>query len=259
MLNTIMSVSERTIALGGVPFLIFLGLLSLTGCATSVPPAADENWPQACPDAPVTLQSGDALRVRFAYWPELNEEQVIRPDGKIAMPLVGEIEAAGLNPEQLREELLKRYSSKVKDPDITVIVRSMDSRRVYVGGEVKTPGVISMPGRLTLLQAIMQAGGFMKESAKLSSVIVVRQQTGKQQVRSVDVRKMLKSPEGAPFFLAPFDIVFVPRTNIDRVDQWVEQYINRVIPRNIYASFTLNKTYADTNPGTQVQMQLPLP
>ncbi len=244
---------------GCVVFLI-LGLLLIAGCATRVPPAADANWPQACPDAPLILQPGDTLRIRFAFWPELDEEQIVRPDGKISLPLAGVVTAAGITPEQLHEELLKLYADKLKNPEITVVVRWLDNRRIYVGGEVRAPGVIAMPSRITVPQAIMQAGGLIKDSAKLSTVVVVRQKDGKQYACSVDVRKMFESPQSDAFMLEPFDIVYVPRTAIDRVDQWVEQYINRVIPRNVYMSFAWSRNYnkADTaNQPIQTQVTLP--
>jgi protein involved in polysaccharide export with SLBB domain len=220
----------------------------------------DSNWPQACPDAPLSLQAGDTLRIRFAYWPELDEQEAIRPDGKISLSLIGDVTAAGVTPEQLRAELLTQYADKIKDPEITIIVQSLDSRRVYIGGEVRLPGVVAMPAKMTLPQAIMQAGGFLKDSAKLSSVVVVRQRDGSQQSCSVDVRKMFEDPKSDQFLLEPFDIVYVPRTSIDRVDQWVEQYINKIVPRNIYATFSVNKTKTNVDDNNQdIQTVVTLP
>lgn len=244
----------------GVVFLTALVMLLSSGCATRVPPVADANWPQASADAPLVLQAGDSLRIRFPYWSELDEEQAIRPDGKIALNLVGEVKAAGVTPEQLRDELLKLYAPTLKNPEVTVVVKSLDSRRVYIGGEVKTPGVIAMPSGLTLLQAIMQAGGFTKDTAKLNSVVVVRNKDGAQHACTVDVRAMLASPQTKQFVLEPFDIVYVPRTAIDRVDQWIEQYINKVIPRNIYGTFSLNQTHmTGASNGQDVQTTVSLP
>ena len=190
----------------------------------------------------MVLKPGDVLQVKFLYWPELNEEyQSIRPDGKISLQLVGEVHAEGLEPAQLRQELLTLYQDKLIEPEISVVVRSLDSHRVYVGGEVLSPGLVPIQGQLTALEAIMQAGGPRKQSAKMDSVVIVRQQDGRQYATTIDLRASLESPESTAFELGPRDIVYVPRTAIDRVDQWVDQYINQVIPRSVHTNFTFTK------------------
>jgi protein involved in polysaccharide export with SLBB domain len=205
------------------------------GCATT--PPATTSVAEA-PSKELLLQAGDVVAVKFVYWPELDEEQAVRPDGRLSLPLVGEVEAEGLTPGRLHADLLERYRDKLVDPEINVVVRSLDSRRVYVGGEVKTPGVLPLQGRMTALQAIVQAGGFVKESAKLSTVVVVRQQDGKQVGTSLDLSKPLEQLETEPFYLEPYDVVYVPRTAIDKVDQWVEQYVNKIIPKNLHYTFS---------------------
>lgn len=218
------------------PFLFALIALGLSGCMTT-PPFAD-SFPAAA-EPTVVLKPGDVLQVKFLYWPELNEEkQSIRPDGKISLQLVGDVQAEGHTPEELRNHLLDLYQDKLIDPEIAVVVSSLDSHRVYVGGEVLSPGLVMINGRLTALEAIMQAGGFRKESAKMSSVVVVRQRDGAQYARTIDLRKSIEEPQSEPFLLEPYDIVFVPRTAIDQVDQWVDQYINQIIPRSLHYNFT---------------------
>jgi len=231
-----------------------LGLLG--GCATGSP---NPIGPADCPDAEVVLQPGDVLGVKFPYCPELNEEQAIRPDGKIALQLVGEVEAAQRTPEQLRTELLTLYESKLKNPELTVIVSAFRGRRVYVGGEVSKPGVVMMEGRLTVLGAIMEAGGFLKQSARMSNVIVVRERDGKQHATSVNLNKALQRRESGPFYLEPYDIVYVPRTRIDRVDQWVDQHINQIVPQNVIFTFDKSLDSQETQTGRTVQFQLPTP
>ncbi|MCC6694675.1 MAG: polysaccharide export protein [Candidatus Hydrogenedentes bacterium] len=215
------------------------------GCATTPEPA--ESFPIA-QEPRVVLKPGDVLQVKFLYWPELNEEyQSIRPDGKISLQLVGEVHAEGLEPAQLRQELLTLYQDKLIDPEISVVVRSLDSHRVYVGGEVLSPGLVPIQGQLTALEAIMQAGGPRKQSAKMNSVVIVRQQDDRQYATTIDLRESLESPESIAFELAPRDIIYVPRTAIDRVDQWVDQYINQVIPRSVHTNFTLTKELDSDN------------
>lgn len=219
--------------------------LCLAGCATTPPEA--EPFPVASKPK-VILQPGDVLQVKFLYWPELNEDQqAIRPDGKISLQLVGDVHAEGLAPDELRNLLLEQYEDKLIDPEISVVVNALDSHRVYVGGEVISPGLVMIQGELTALGAIMQAGGPRKTSAKLNSVVIVRQSGGRQYGTTIDLREALKSSESDPFMLAPGDIVYVPRTAIDRVDQWVDQYINQIIPRNLHYNFTHQINQKDTN------------
>ncbi|HRK36042.1 MAG TPA: polysaccharide biosynthesis/export family protein [Candidatus Hydrogenedentes bacterium] len=230
-------------------------ICALPGCLTTPPPS--ESFPVAA-EPKVVLQPGDVLQVKFLYWPELNEEkQAIRPDGKISLQLVGDVQAEGRTPDELRTDLLSIYEDKLIEPEIAVVVNSLDSHRVYVGGEVMQPGLVMISGRLTALEAIMQAGGFKKQSAKMASVVVIRQREGKQFSQSLDLRKAIESPESEPFLLEPYDIVFVPRSNIDQIDQWVDQYINQIVPRSLHYSFTHDVNppeYSNGNSGIASQL-----
>lgn len=210
------------------------------GCASTSLPRTIES---AHTDGPATqdallLRAGDVLEIQFIHWPELNQNQAIRPDGKLSLPLVGEQHAEGRTPAQFRDQLLEAYRDKLKDPEINVVVSGLESHRVYVGGEVQAPGVIPLTGRMTPLQAIMQAGGHIKESAQMSNVVVLRREGEQQYAMAIDLAKPMRTPQSEAFFLEPYDIVYVPRTGIDRVNQWVEQYINRIIPRNLHYTFS---------------------
>lgn len=195
------------------------------------------------------LQQGDMLKIKFHFHPELNEEQPIRRDGMIALPLVGELRAEGLTPEQLRQEIIRRYDARLRIPEVSVAVRSYKSPRVFVGGEVRNPGVKMIEGRLTVLASIMQAGGLINRSADPSRVVVVRTVQNKRTVTVLDLRPELEATRdevsdvtelhAGSFALQPYDVVYVPRTNIDVIDQWVDQHINQIIPGN----FNLNLSH----------------
>lgn len=210
--------------------------LAMAGCQT-VPPENPANWP-VNQEPRVELQPGDQLRIMFTYWPELNEEQVIRPDGKLALQLVGDVQAAGYTPDELRNHLLQLYANKLKEPEIVVAVDNFAGQRIYVGGEVHQAGVFPLAGRMTVLDAIMQAGGPIKQSAKMSTVVLVRMHDGQHHARSVNVAKTLSEPQSEPVYLEPYDVVFVPRTAIDQVNQFVDQYIDEIIPRSVYWNLT---------------------
>mgnify|MGYP002347110480 CR=1 FL=1 len=241
----------RVAVVGSLFGCLALLVTGLSGCVTApkwsetpfpaaAPPssAADAAAaPAPAPEAKVVLQAYDTIRVKFLYWPELDDEQMIRPDGKISLLMVGEVDAQNRTPAELQQELLKLYESKLNEPDINVVVTSLANNRVYVGGEVGTPGLILIQGKLTALGAIMQAGGFIESSARKSCVVVVRQQNGKQYSRTLDLKAELNGAEGEPFYLQPYDIVFVPRTVITHVDEFVAQYIDGVIPKHL--NFTM--------------------
>jgi protein involved in polysaccharide export with SLBB domain len=182
-------------------------------------------------DSPYLLQVGDVLAIKFFYNPELNELVTIRPDGHISLQLIDDVQAAGLTPAQLDAVLTVRYAGVLRQAEVSVIVQKYVSQKVYVGGEVNTPGFIPFEGNMTLLQALLHAGGF-KETAKMSSVILIRNEgkeaPGWQQVK---VDRMLKAEgDERGMLLRPFDVVFVPKTAIATWNQFVEQYIQKLLP-----------------------------
>lgn len=179
----------------------------------------------------VRLAPGDVVEVKFFYMPELNETQTVRPDGKISLQLVGELEAQGRTPAQVQGELVRLYASELEQQtDVAVIVRSLWNRRVYVGGEVNRPGMLEMTGELTALEAIMAAEGFNGATARVSNVVVIRHRNGERHGTLLDLRDALAGKGAQPFYLAPHDIVYVPRTRIANVNRWIDQHINLVLP-----------------------------
>ena len=209
---------------------IFL-ILTIAGCQTVKPSTQSEPaQPELLPASAMTLSPGDGIDFKFFHTPELNDTQTVRPDGKITLQLIGEVTVQGKTPEELRAELVKLYTPELRNPEVAVIIRSLSDRRVYVGGEVNKPGVIPMPARLTALEAIIEAGGFRTETAKLKSVVVIRQREGKLRGSLIDFSETPNGEAGPPFYLEPRDIIYVPETAIVKVDRWMDQYIYRILP-----------------------------
>jgi polysaccharide export outer membrane protein len=206
-------------------------VVALLGCTTVQP--AKTPLEMASESAPkVTLLGpGDVLEVKFFHTPELNESQTVRPDGKISLQLIGEVEVKGKTPAQLKEELVKAYTGQLRVPEVAVIVRSFVNRRVYVGGDVNRPGVIEMPAPITALEAIMQAGGFDYRRAEIGNVVIIRHKDGKRYGCALDFTGALSGKEFQLFYLEPQDIVYVPRNKISQVGLWIDQYINQIVPR----------------------------
>jgi polysaccharide export outer membrane protein len=177
------------------------------------------------------LSPGDVIDIKFSYNPELNDSQRIRPDGNITLQIIGDVKAAGLTPEALQEELIKRYADQLRKPNIIVTVKTLRNNKVYVGGEVNRPGEVEIPGRLTAFEAIGQSGGFRTETAAVQNVVIIRNRNGKEYGTMLNFQKVLSGEEVKPFYLRPGDIVYVPQTTIARLNQWVDQHISRMLPR----------------------------
>ena len=177
------------------------------------------------------LSAGDTIEIKFPYAVQFNEIQTIRPDGNIVMPLAGKIRAAGKTPAELQTQLIRLHTEHLQHPDLAVIVRTLFNRKVYVSGQVNEPGLIDMPGRMSVLEAINQAGGFDMVTAKTSSVVLVRYNNGNPVGKKINLEAAIKGKDFTPVYLAPKDVVFVPQTNIVKVGQWVNQHIYDLLPR----------------------------
>ena len=221
---------EKVVGIGFIILLVLIGCAPVAKNPTSITyPGIQVSYPYI--EKEYKLQVGDQLDIKFFYNPELNEQVTIRPDGRISLQLAHEIMVAGLTPAELTNLLIKKYATEVKRPEITVIVRSFSSQRVYVDGEVAKPGMISLVGFMTVLPTISQAGG-VKDSARTSEVIVIRRGAdNKPLVIPVNLDKAIDGTDmSQDIILRPFDIVYVPRSPIANVNVWVDLYIRKNIP-----------------------------
>src|SRR5215471_2504061 len=138
--------------------------MSLSGCRPVVrrPALISTAVPLASAQEPAEYRIGfgDELEIKFFYTPELTTIAIVRPDGRINLPLIGDVVAVRRSPVELAGRIRAAYASQVQRPDVTVNVRTFVTQRVFVGGEVTHPGVQSLVGPLTVLQAIMGAEGF---------------------------------------------------------------------------------------------------
>lgn len=189
----------------------------------------------------ITLGPGDVIDIKFRFWPELSELQTVRPDGRISLQLVDDVQVMGLTPEQLDVHLTKLYETHIKDPVLTVIVRSVANQRVYVGGAVASPGLLPINGSMTALEAIMTAGGFDVATAEASSVVLVQNIGGKRYASLLDLKSAFYNPESNQYFLRPNDMLFVPRTKIVRMNEWVAQHISGLMPDSLNLTNTTIK------------------
>jgi polysaccharide export outer membrane protein len=172
----------------------------------------------------------DELEILFYGDPSLNHVVIVRPDGKISFPRVGDIPAAGLTPAELSAAITELYAEYLKNPEATVLVKSTGSQYVYVIGEVGNPGAVAIQGRLTVTQAIGDAGGWTP-TAEMSSVMVVRRtQWEKPRALRLDIEKALSGDQLAyDVPLQAFDIVYVPQTFIGDAGDFSDNLFTRFI------------------------------
>lgn len=229
---------------------------------SAAPPAVAQDY---------RLSVGDSVEIKLFYNPELNELQVVRPDGRITMQLIGELQAAGLTTAEVEAQLKTKYTGILRTPTPSVFVRKYVQQRVFVGGQVSNPSAVPVEGPLTLMQAIFHSGGF-KFTAEKRNVLVFRnnglpnaevlvvnleQQLNAAQT-STDCEPMPKCAQDVPagtfrrgdVALLPNDIVYIPQTAIGQLAQYMDENIYRIIPlfRNIGVNmyYQLNKELRTT-------------
>jgi protein involved in polysaccharide export with SLBB domain len=157
---------------------------------------------------PSYLVAGDTVKISFPAAPELNQSQKIGADGTLSLPLIGEVSASGKTVGQLQAELATRYKPQLQDNEVLV---SLDTRAVpvVVSGAVQKPGKITFERPATVLEAIMEAGGFTPE-ADLKKVSLIRIVKGEHETQVVDLRPLLKGKPTPAIYCSGGDVIYVP-------------------------------------------------
>ncbi|MDI6809225.1 MAG: polysaccharide biosynthesis/export family protein [Candidatus Eisenbacteria bacterium] len=173
---------------------------------------------------------GDKMEVDFLYNKDLNRYVKVRPDGRISLPYVGDVDAEGMTPTGLDSLLTMKFREILASPEIAVIVTETEGNNIYVLGEVRFPGAIEIKTRMTLLEAITVAGGFLP-TGNLKSVIVISKRSETEATATkVNVRRILdKGKYGDDILLARYDIVYVPSSFINNVDIFVDQFFTKTV------------------------------
>lgn len=185
--------------------------------------------PQA-PGPDYRIGIGDELHIRFLYQPDQNEQLPVRPDGRISLATTGQIDAVGLTTGELERIVVERSSSRLRDPEVTVIVTKVGPQNVYVGGEVVRPGVVALQPGMTPLQAVMQTGGFRDTAKRDSVVLITPSADGKFAASRVNMQQVLEDGIPERVRLRPNEIVYVPKTWIGDMNEVVNLYVRGLIP-----------------------------
>jgi polysaccharide export outer membrane protein len=235
--------------------MIFVGL-AVSACSSTVTnsmpplpatPAAFTTLPVVLP--PYKVQVGDVLDIKLFQNPELNDEVTVRPDGMISTAVAEDIVAYNKTPMEISADLRRQYRSNLNNPQISVVVRSFAPNRVYVGGEVASPGeFITVGPNLTISQAVARAGG-VKLSADRSRLFVLRRGAGDvPQAYSVDYMSVIEGrhPE-SDARLAQYDVVYVPRTGIFDAYVYWNQFVQQFVPVSWGFSYNVNPVVNNTH------------
>ena len=177
------------------------------GCQAPMAPLPEQM--AAAPRA-VTLVPGDVVKLTFSGAPELNQSQKIRTDGKLNLPLIGEVDAAGKTIASLQNELTFRYKPQLQNATVVVTLES-SMTQVVVSGAVTKPAKLSFDRPTTVFQAIMEAGG-VNEYGSLGRVYLIRLANGEQHTQALDLRSTIGGKPTRALYVRDGDVIYVPRS-----------------------------------------------
>ena len=182
--------------------------------ATPSTPASSKSEPAVTPAAGVSpdykIGPQDVLRIDVWKEPDISRSVPVRPDGKISLPLLNDVQAAGLTSMQLAGVIRDGLTKYITSPQVTVIVTEINSRRVYCTGEVMKPGALPLLPNMTALQAISSCGGFT-QFARIKGIYILRAEHGQQVQHPFNYKDVIKGkkPEDN-IVLEPGDVIVVP-------------------------------------------------
>ena len=192
------------------------------------PNIAYADWTEFEPE--YRLYPGDTVNLAVPSAPELNREGLrVGPDGRIALPLSVQVMAADRSLAELQADVATAYSKELVRPDVAFTLAEAQPMRIFVGGEVQSPGQLDMAGDIDTLQAVIQAGGFTPAAKRAEVVVVRRGPDGRPMMRTVDLLRAVTDPTNADAVpLRRFDVVYVPRTTAAEAGIFVRQLFDAV-------------------------------
>jgi protein involved in polysaccharide export with SLBB domain len=228
---------SRTPAYGAAVLVATLAaVLVACGHRGATPPAAAPQIqallppPAYEPGPAYRIRVNDELDVKFLFQPDMSEHVPVRPDGAISLPSTGELHVVGMTPLELEKVIIEKSSTRLRNPEVIVVVTRVGEQRVYIGGEVMRPGFVVLTADMTLLQAVLQSGGF-KRSAKLQSVLLLTPAPGGTfSAARVDMGQVVNDGVAERVRLHPDSVVYVPQTWISEANDVVDEYVRGLFP-----------------------------
>ncbi len=186
-------------------FLVFVAL-TLGSCQSPLPPLPNPPGPHTS----VRLSPGDVIKLSFAEETDLDQVQKIRRDGKISLPLIGEVNAAGKRVIDFQHELTRRYEDQLENPEVLVTLENGPAT-VIISGFVTYPGKITFDRPTTVYQAIMQAGG-VSDYGSLSNIHLTRIINGVQRTETINLRPSIRGKPIYPEYVQDGDVIYISRS-----------------------------------------------
>lgn len=210
-----MKLRLNAITAAWIAFLLFSGCKSSDEMITGGEPSPDSS-PVAVTAAggitastPVKLSAGDVIKLAFSGASELNQSQKIRADGKVNLPLIGEVAASGKTIPDFEKELITLYKPQLRNSEVLITLES-GTATVILSGYVRKPGKFSFDRPTTVFQAIMEAGG-ATEYGNLSKVRLIRTVNGEQKTQVLNLRPAIRKETSGVDYVKDGDVVYVPQ------------------------------------------------
>jgi polysaccharide export outer membrane protein len=196
-------------------------------------PSAPESLAYYVDELPYRIAPGDQLSVDFGAVldgkPIRTEGLIVRPDGMITLNPIGDVRAAGRTPGELDSVLTRQYVDVFREPNITVTVSHLAGNYVHVLGQVRNPGSYEVLPNATVLQAVVRAGGPAMNASMGSVVLMRRTGPSSMAIRKVSLDRAIHAGHTSQDpYVRRFDIIFVPRTTIGNVNQFVDQFFGNI-------------------------------
>jgi polysaccharide biosynthesis/export protein len=239
---------EFTLLRATIALFLFIMAIVSASCSnshlTGVPPSF---FASTFPKKQTTVEPGDSLSIRFYYTPELNENVLVRQDGKISLPLFQGLFVAGLSPDELQAKLVELYTREFKDPVVTVHIDKRATSMVYVTGEVQNGGPKPLVTRTTVGQLLAQSAIVIKRSS-LRSVILIRRES-ENSCKAYKIDADFEDGKERDIYLEPGDIVFVPRNIVTVLGDFVQTNIRDLVPPAMTMSAGFNWDLVNQSPN----------
>lgn len=226
---------------------LVLAPLALGACANTAsgPTTADWGQPRFAAwqdsDPAYRFYPGDSIDVTVHSAPELSRTALIGPDGRVSLPLLGNVMVAAKTDFEIANTLADAYARDVLvSPIIEVRRAALGPQNIIVGGEVNTPGLVELTGPVGALEAVMMAGGFQNTAARGDVVVLRRQPGGALMMRTVNLHDALRGRSGSDNIqIRRHDIIFVPRSTVAELSVFMEQYVSGILPLDQAFSYAI--------------------
>lgn len=182
------------------------------------------------------IHPDDVIEVSYRYTPEYDQKVTVQPDGYISLTLIGELHVGGMSLDEVKAALLTKASTRLIDPEVSVVLEEFVKPHFTVAGQVRSPGRYELHGATSAIEAIAMAGGFTNESKHSEVLLLRRRGPDLVQTELINIKRMM-TQEGSDetLMIEPDDILVVPQNRISKIERFVRwtnvgMYVNPAVP-----------------------------